>query len=48
MAEHKRRIKEGIPIDTDEHRAFLMSYDWHRMTNQDENVWRIIFDFFEK
>lgn len=45
--EHKRRLKEGIPTDTLEHKEFLMSYDWYKMTDQDESVWKKIFDFLD-
>ena len=28
--------------------AFKNSYDWNRMTTQDENVWKMIFETLDK
>lgn len=46
--EHNKRVKGGEVNNKEEHQAFLKSYDWRRMTNQDEDVWRRIFEFLEK
>ena len=35
----KERMKTGGLADREGHRAFLESFDWHRMTAQDEGVW---------
>ena len=46
--EHNKRVKEGQAVNKEEQDVFLKSYDWYKMTNQDEDIWRIIFDFLEK
>ena len=44
----KAKTKAG-ELDTDEKRAeFVKSYDWERMTRQDEGVWNKIVEFMEK
>ena len=44
---YSRRIKKGI-ADMDAHKKFLASYDWHRMTAQDEEVWEAIIEFLNR
>ena len=44
----KRRAKSGGLDDREEHRAFLKSFDWHRMTAQDETVWEEIFKTLDR
>ena len=43
----KRQKKEKTP-DKSAHAAFLASYDWRRMTEQDKSVWQQIYDFLDK
>ena len=41
----KNRLMRQKKLSTDEQKAeFLSSFDWNRMTAQDEIVWREIFD----
>ncbi len=42
---YSKRVKRGKNKNKEEHKAFLMSYDWQRMTEQDEDVWSKILDF---
>ena len=44
---YSKRIKSKN-IDMDKHKAFLDSYDWHRITEQDNKIWQVIFDFLKK
>ena len=44
---YSKRIKHKN-IDMDAHKAFLNSYDWNKITEQDEKIWKIIYDFFKK
>ena len=46
--EHSRMKKKGMLVSEEDKRAFVDSYDWHRMTEQDENLWEHIFKFLEK
>lgn len=47
-ADLKAKIKAG-ELDTDEKKAaFIKSYDWKRMTVQDDAVWNKILEFLEK
>ena len=39
----KGKLKTGEQKD-----AFVASYDWHRMTAQDEDVWAKVFEALEK
>ena len=40
--------KDGL-LETDEEKAnFVSSYDWYKMTEQDEELWEKIFTFLEK
>ena len=48
LAEHNKRLKEGKEKNREEHRAFLMTYDWYKMTEQDEKIWEVIFVFLDK
>jgi pimeloyl-ACP methyl ester carboxylesterase len=34
-------------LTNEEKAAFIASYDWNRMTAQDESVWKVIFDHLE-
>lgn len=44
----KRTKKNKHKSNMEEHKAFLASYDWQRMTAQDEEVWKVIFNFLKK
>ena len=45
---HSRLKKKGL-LETDEQRSMLIDfYDWHKMTEQDEDVWEKIFNFLDK
>ena len=43
FADLTKRIKKKALADDDARRAFVKSYDWDRMTAQDEEVWSKIF-----
>lgn len=45
---YSKRMKKGKYKDKIAHRAFLESYDWKRMTEQDEDIWNKIFAFLER
>jgi fermentation-respiration switch protein FrsA (DUF1100 family) len=40
--------KQGLLETEEEKRAFVSSYDWYKMTEQDEELWEKIFVFLEK
>ena len=40
----KRRRKKKLETP-EQKKAFVESFDWNRMTVQDERVWNVIFDF---
>ena len=42
-----RKMKKKELSDESARRAFVDSYDWNRMTAQDENVWERIFEFLD-
>ena len=44
--EYTKRTKKKI-TNMDAHRAFLNSYDWHKITEQDEQIWNKIFEFLK-
>ncbi len=46
--EHKARIKKNLHKDKAAQKAFLASYDWHKMTEQDEEIWQQIYEFLDK
>ena len=46
--EFKKRTRKGKPFDMEMHKQFLASYDWHRMTAQDAEIWQKIYDFLDK
>ncbi len=46
-AQLKKRKKQKLLKTKEEREAFARSYDWCKMTEQDENVWQRIFEFFE-
>ena len=45
---HTKRIKQGKHKNKEDQKAFLASYDWHKITEQDESVWAQILKFLEK
>lgn len=45
---HKQRIKKNLHKDKEAHKAFLDSYDWHKITEQDEEIWQQIYEFLDK
>ena len=48
FAELTAAKKKGILTTDDEKSAFVASYDWRRMTEQDTEVWDRIFDHLDK
>ena len=40
--------KQGKTMTSEECAAFISSYDWWKMTEQDETVWKVILDFLSK
>jgi hypothetical protein len=40
--------KQGLLETEEEKRAFVSSYDWYKMTEQDEGVWGEIFAHLDK
>lgn len=43
-----RLKKQGNTMTEEECSAFISSYDWYKMTEQDDEVWKIIIDFLSK
>jgi len=43
-----RAMKKGTLTTPEQKQAFMRSYDWDRMTQQDGNVWQDIFSMLEK
>ena len=46
--ELKRRKKQGTLSTDEEKRSFISQYDFHAMTDQDEDLWEKIFIFLDK
>ena len=46
-AKNKLTKKKKLVAD-EQKRAFLASFDWNRMTVQDESVWEAIFDCLDQ
>ncbi len=44
---YSKRIKRKN-LDMNAHKAFLDSYDWNKITEQDDEIWRMMFDFLNK
>ena len=44
----KRRMKKEKMRDKAAHDKFLASYDWRKMTEQDEEIWQKIYEFLDK
>ena len=40
--------KQGTAMSEEECAKFVSSYDWYKMTEQDETVWKVIIDFIGK
>ena len=47
LADKKKLLKKKKLVSEEEKSSFLASYDWKRMTKQDEKVWQEIFDFLD-
>ena len=47
FADLTKKRKSGELSTDEQKRAFIESYDWHKMTEQDEKVWQIIFDHLD-
>ena len=45
---HINRAFEQMSPTKEQREKFRNSYDWERMTKQDEAVWQIIFDHLAK
>lgn len=41
-------LKQKKPISDEQKKEFVASFDWDRMTKQDERVWNIIFEHLDK
>lgn len=48
FADYKKRMKKGKLQTAEEKAAFVASYDFDRMTEQDETVWALIFETLDK
>ena len=40
-------MKKGKLTTNEEKKAFVNSFDWDRMTKQDEDVWNVIFEHLD-
>lgn len=47
LHELRLRLRKGELTQSDQKQRFLAGFDWDRMTAQDENVWRVIFETLE-
>ena len=47
FADLTKKRKSGELSTDEQKRAFIESYDWYKMTEQDEKVWQIIFDHLD-
>lgn len=45
--ELKKRRKKGTVVTETQKRDFLRAYDWYKMTEQDEAVWKVIFEHLD-
>lgn len=45
---YKKALKKNKLSTDEEKKKFKNSFDWERMTAQDEEVWKVIFDFLDK
>ena len=41
---YTKRMKKGLLVTDEQKKAFIVSYDWDRMTAQDPAVWEMIFE----
>lgn len=48
FAEHTAAKKKNALSTKDEKARFVSSYDWYKMTGQDEKLWQTIFDHIDK
>lgn len=48
FAEYTKALKKKKLVTSEAKKAFRESYDWERMTAQDEKVWAEIFDFLRR
>jgi hypothetical protein len=44
----KQVKKRGTLVTDEDKSAFIASYDWRKMTEQDEEIWNRIFAFLDK
>jgi len=47
FADVTKRLKAGNLTTEEEKAAYVKSFDWYKMTEQDENFWQTVFDFLE-
>ncbi len=47
LQEKNRRLRKGLLADAEQRAAFLRSFDWDRMTAQDETVWGEVFSVLD-
>lgn len=47
FADLKARRKRGELSTDEQKKSFVASYDWHKMTEQDDNLWQKIFDHLD-
>ncbi len=48
FAEHTAAKKKNALSTSEEKASFVSSYNWYKMTEQDEKLWQIIFDHIDK
>ena len=46
--EYRKAMKRNIYKTTEEKHTFRDKFDWDRMTQQDEDIWKIIFETLDK
>lgn len=47
FAEYQKALKKKLLVTPEQKKAFKEKYDWNRMTAQDENVWKVIFNHLD-
>ena len=48
FADRTKRLKSGALTTDEQKRQFLSSYDWHKITEQDEILWQKIYDHLDR
>nr|MBQ4318171.1 alpha/beta fold hydrolase [Clostridia bacterium] len=47
FADFKQALSDGSLVFDEDKKKFKASYDWNRMTMQDDNIWKMIFEHLE-